>query len=122
MIDIQEFICVTCPVGCNIRAEVVNNQLVAIHGQSCQRGEAFVQEELRDARRMLTTTVQVVGGTLPLLPVRTASPIPKRLLLLLASELRRLQVQAPVEAGQPVLPNALGTGVDVIATRGITAA
>jgi len=55
-------------------------------------------------------------------PVCTAAPIPKPLIFDLLAELRRVELQAPVQIGQVVLGDALDTGVDVLATRNLPAA
>lgn len=117
MAEQMEFICVTCPVGCTIRATVEGGELVTLRGQACKRGEAFVREELTAPKRMLTTTVTVRGGRLPLLPVHSSAPLPKALLLPAAALLRQVQVDAPVEDGQVVLANVLDSGVDMVASR-----
>ncbi|MFO7698084.1 MAG: DUF1667 domain-containing protein [Anaerolineae bacterium] len=121
MAEQREFICVTCPVGCSIQAEVDGQELVALRGQACQRGEAFVREELTAPRRMLTTTVRVSGGRLPLVPVRSSVPVPKGLMLEIARALREVALDAPVADHQMVLENALGSGVDIVTSRAIEA-
>jgi len=117
MAEQMEFICVTCPVGCTIRATVEGGELVAFQGQACKRGEAFVREELTAPRRMLTTTVAVRGGRLPLLPVHSSAPLPRALLLPAATLLRQVQVEAPIEEGQVVVENVLDSGIDMLASR-----
>jgi CxxC motif-containing protein len=121
MAEQMEFICVTCPVGCTIQATVEGQQLIAIQGQACKRGEPFVREELTAPRRMLTTTVPVRGGRLPLLPVHSSAPLPKALLLPVAALMRQVQVDAPVEEGQVIAPNVLESGVDMVASRPLLA-
>ncbi len=122
MAEQREFICVVCPVGCTIRATVEGKEIVSLEGQACKRGEAFVREELTAPKRMLTTTVRVRGGQYPLLPVRSSAPLPKDKLLAAAALLRQVEVQAPVEDHQVIVPNILGTGVDIIASRPLEAA
>jgi len=122
MTDNREFICVTCPVGCTIEALVEGEELVGTHGHACQRGLAFVQEELTNPRRTLTTTVRVRGGALAMLPVRSAAPLPKGLVREVAARLREVVVEAPVAERQVILADALGTGVDIVASREIAAA
>ncbi len=119
MTENREFICVTCPVGCTIEAVVEGQELIGTTGQACQRGMAFVREELTDPRRTLTTTVRVRGGEMPLVPVRSAAPLPKALLREVAARLRSVEVAAPVGERQVILPDALGTGIDIVASRGI---
>jgi CxxC motif-containing protein len=118
-VEEREFICVTCPVGCTIRATVEGSALVAVRGQACRRGIAFVQEELTAPTRALTTTVRVDGGTLPLVPVRSAEPLPKGMVRDVAARLRTVRLSAPVAAQQVVLENALGSGVTIVTTRAV---
>jgi len=113
----REFICVTCPVGCSIQTLVEGQELLEIRGHACQRGEAFVREELTAPRRMFTTTVRVRGGRLPLVPVRSTAPLPKGMMLAMAQALRGIELEAPVSAHQVVLQDALGTGVDIVTSR-----
>ena len=117
----REFICVTCPVGCTLEAVVEGKELVDLEGQACQRGLAFVREELAAPKRMLTTTVRVEGGALPLVPVRSSEPLPKGLLLAVAARLREIVLQAPVSEHQLVLGNAMATGVDIYTSRALEA-
>jgi len=115
----REFICITCPMGCSLRATVEGGELVDVQGQACRRGIDFVREELTAPKRTLTTTVRVVGGTLPLAPVRSREPLPKGILLDVAARLRGVELAAPVAAHQVVMADALGSGVDIITTRAI---
>jgi CxxC motif-containing protein len=91
--------------------------VLEIDGNACERGHAYAQAELTDPRRMVASTVRVNGGIHPLVPVYTAAPFPKPMIFDLLAELRRVQLAAPVQMGQAVLENALGTGVDVLASR-----
>lgn len=115
----REFICVTCPVGCTISALVEGDELIEVQGQACRRGVAFVREELTSPRRTLTTTVRVDGGALPLAPVRSTAPLPKGIVLDVAARLRAVRVPAPVGAYQVIMVDALGSGVDIVATRAV---
>jgi CxxC motif-containing protein len=49
--------------------------------------------------------------------VYTRSAFPKPLIPKLAQELRKVEVSAPVEIQQVILENALGTGIDIVASR-----
>jgi CxxC motif-containing protein len=122
MREVREFICVTCPVGCTIAATVEDGQLVEIEGHACRRGVAFVEEELTAPKRTLTTTVRVVGGSLPLVPVRSTDPLPKSLLFAVADLLRGVVLQAPVAAGQVVAADVLDSGVDIVTSRALSRA
>ncbi len=117
MSEQRQFICVTCPVGCAIDAVVDGETVVEMRGYACKRGVEFVHKELTAPRRMLTTTVRVQEGVLPLAPVRSAGPLPKGLIADVVDALRRVILTAPVREHQVILKDALGSGVDVIASR-----
>jgi CxxC motif-containing protein len=50
-------------------------------------------------------------------PVKTAAEVPKDRVHALCDALHELTLTAPVAMGDVVLPDALGTGVDVVASR-----
>lgn len=113
--DFKKFICIRCPRGCEVITSVDGQgNITEIKGNFCKLGEDYVRTESRDPRRIVTTTVKVLNGVKPLVPVWTDAPIPKDKILALADALRQVQLHAPVSMGQVVLSNALGTGVDVI--------
>lgn len=113
----RDLICVVCPMGCAIHVTLQDGQLIKISGQTCKRGVTFAQGEILAPRRVLTTTVRVENGILPLVPVRSRTPLPKELLFKVATILRQVVLQAPVREHQVVLANALESGVDIIASR-----
>jgi len=121
MVETTKIICVTCPMGCTLEVTHDGDTVLDVAGNACKRGEKYAQEELTDPRRMVATTVQVRGGVHPLVPVYTAAPFPKPLIFDLLEELRRVEIEAPVEMNQVVLKDALGTGVDVLTSRDLPA-
>ncbi|HEY5001326.1 MAG TPA: DUF1667 domain-containing protein [Candidatus Cryosericum sp.] len=117
----RKFICITCPRGCALDVTMEGEAVVKMEGNSCKRGIDYVTGELNDPRRMVTTTVRVRGGVHPLAPVYTESPIPKPRIFDLLAEIRKIELKAPVKFGDVVIENALGTGVNILASRNIPA-
>jgi CxxC motif-containing protein len=120
--ETTKIICITCPMGCTLEVTHDGDTITKVEGEQCKRGKEYAQAELTDPRRMVTSTVKVRGGVHPLVPVYTAAPIPKPRIFDLLAELRKVELKAPVEAGQKVLENALDTGIDVLASRTLPAA
>jgi len=116
MAEISEIICVTCPKGCTLRVKHEGKQVLEVL-DGCKRGEEYAICELQDPRRMVASTVRVEGGLHPLVPVYTRKAFPKHMIPELARSLRSVEVTAPVKINQVVLANALGTGIDVVASR-----
>jgi CxxC motif-containing protein len=114
---IREFPCVSCPLGCLLRVELKDGKIERIEGNRCPRGEAYAREEITDPKRVLATSVKVLGGDYPLVSVRTDRPIPKRLIPEIMEIVRGLCIKAPVEIGQVLVANLAGTGANLIATR-----
>jgi CxxC motif-containing protein len=92
-------------------------QIVALNGFTCDRGREYGQEEVTAPKRMLTTTVRVLAGELPLLPVVSAAALPKDKVMACVRCLSNLSVNAPIKEGDVVCANVLGLGVDIIASR-----
>lgn len=117
MVETNEIICVACPKGCTLQVKHEGKDIVEIIGAGCKRGKDYAICELKDPRRMVASTVRVKDGLHPLVPVYTDKGFPKPLIPQLAKELREVEVHAPVKINQVVLKNALGTGIDIIASR-----
>ncbi len=114
---VTNYLCIGCPMGCHLEVEHKEEEIIEIRGSSCKRGKEFAQQEHTDPRRMVTTTVRVLGGLWPKLPVKTTEAIPKGKVVELCKELHRIHPTAPVKMGDIILENALGTGIDVVASR-----
>ncbi len=117
MAELTNYLCIGCPLGCRLEVEEDGTQIVEIRGQGCKRGKTFAEQEHTDPRRMVTTTLRTRGGLWPKLPVKTVAPIPKGRVVELCKELHKLTLDAPVKMGDVILADALGEGVDVVATR-----
>ena len=115
----RTFLCILCPNGCEIEAEASGGQLIRCSGNRCRKGRDYASQELLRPMRMVTTTVEVSGGNLPLCPVRLTAPIPRERIFDAVREIHRCSLCAPVEAGQVLIRDLLQLGVDVISTRAI---
>ena len=67
----KELICIGCPLGCNLTVEMDGGQVVSVNGNTCKRGDDYARKELTDPRRIVTSTVPVAGGNLPVVSVKT---------------------------------------------------
>jgi CxxC motif-containing protein len=118
MSEETKIICVACPQGCRLRINRQGETMV-VSEQGCKRGEQYAIQEMTDPRRMVSTTIRIQSNSHLLLPVYTSAPIPKGKIQPLLNQLRKLNLKVPVKMGQVVLKDALGTGIDVLASRDI---
>ena len=114
----KKLVCIVCPKGCRLRARQEEGRWT-VEGNGCPRGEAYALQELTAPTRVLTTTVRVTGGVHCRLPVKTSTAIPKGMLFRAMEEANAVCVPAPVQPGQVIIENLLGTGANLIAGRGI---
>lgn len=110
-------VCTICPVGCHVTAEWNETDLLDIEQAACKLAWPFIRGEIFDPRRVVTTTVPVEGGDLPLVSVKTDIPVPKNRMLDIMESLASRVVQAPVDVGDIVVPNVLGLGANIRATK-----
>ena len=116
----KELICIGCPLGCNLTVEMDGGQVVSVNGNTCKRGDDYARKELTDPRRIVTSTVPVAGGNLPVVSVKTASDIPKGKIRECLCALKGVTLTAPVQIGEVIVENVADTGVDVVATKSIS--
>lgn len=115
----REFVCIGCPLGCNVTVKLDGTEIKNITGNTCPRGADYVTKELTDPRRIVTSLVRVTDGELPVVSVKTASDIPKDKIRDCIRALKDVELPAPVQVGDVVLENVCGTGINVVATKTI---
>ncbi|MGB9768991.1 MAG: DUF1667 domain-containing protein [Dictyoglomus sp.] len=111
----RKLTCIICPLGCNLIIE--ESEEIKITGNKCPKGIKYALEEIKNPKRVVTTTVKVKGGIYPVIPVKTSSPIPKDYIFPLLEELAEIELTAPVPIGFKVLENIFNLGIDVITTK-----
>ena len=108
--------CISCPLGCRISVDLKGKK-IKTDGQQCKQGKTYAIQEVRDPRRVLTTTIRINDGQRPMLPVRSEKEIQKKLVKKCVKKLLKMKVKAPVKCGEVICKNILDTGVNIIATR-----
>lgn len=119
----QQLICIVCPNGCELTAEVAQNngQLVVgeIFGGLCDKGPPWAQQELTNPMRTISSNVLVTGGDMHLVSVRTNQAIPRGKIFDVMEQIKQLKLAAPVEIGDVLLDRPCDTECQIIATRRI---
>ena len=116
MSNIANITCIVCPMGCPLQVTKLDNEY-KVEGNTCRRGEKYGVEELTNPRRVITTTVKLKGSYLNLLPVKTADSIPKGMMFEIMEELDQITVTAPINVGDVIVENILGTGVNIVSAK-----
>jgi len=135
--------CVICPKGCNIKVDWIlddasNNskKVLNVEGNSCPRGYTYATAEVIHPERVLTSTVRVKKSCVKttanidscdenvyeLVPIRSASPIPKESMMKAMEEISKTVVDISsfpngLKMGDVVIENVANTGVNMISCR-----
>jgi CxxC motif-containing protein len=110
--------CLLCPIGCELDVEIEGERL-EVRGHQCAKGIDFASEEILRPKRNLAASVPLRGAANRMVSVRLSGRVPRELLFPILAEIARLRPSAPVRRGDILIPNVLGSGVDVIATRSV---
>lgn len=110
--------CIICPMGCTMEVTTQKDgsslSVSKVTDNGCKRGPEYVEKELLNPTRTLTTTITVTSGDLTVVPVKTQGEIPKSMLFQCMEVIRRTSVKAPVNTGDILLYDILGTGINVV--------
>lgn len=112
----SQLICIGCPVGCLITVGTREDGSLSITGNTCAKGEHYARSEMTAPVRAVTSVIRIKGGGGSVVPVKTASEIPKEKIGACMDQIRERQVNAPVRVGDVLIENVAGTSVPVVAT------
>jgi len=116
----KEIICIGWPMGCCLTVDYDGAKIHTLSGNRCKVGLEYSEKEISNPERTLTTTVKVKHGNLPLVSVRTNKPIPKNRILDAMNLLAKVELEAPIKIGDPIIQNIFNTGVNMVATKNIS--
>lgn len=115
----QQIICIGCPLGCTVALKIdEQGNIETLTGNQCPEGRMYVVAEFQAPMRIFTATA-LTGKEMGLLPVRTDKPVHKGQLRELMRVTAKLRVAPPIEAGQILVHNILGTGANLITSGSI---
>jgi CxxC motif-containing protein len=117
----REITCIACPMGCRLQVSPQENGGITVKNYGCKRGIAYGEQEFTRPMRMVTSSVRVKGGAMPLCAVKTAQPVPKAQIGAVLAAIGEAVAPAPLQRGQVVLADIAGTGVDLVATASVSA-
>lgn len=103
--------CIVCPNGCELHVDGEN-----ISGYKCPRGLTYAKEELFAPKRMVTSSVKILGSD-EVCSVKTSTNVPKEKMFEIIKEINKISLKRPIKYHQIVIKNVLGLGVDIISTK-----
>lgn len=117
--ETRDLTCIGCPLGCSLTVTLENGEVTNVTGNTCPRGDAYARKEVTHPTRIVTSSVKVEGGVLPVVSCKTKEDIPKNKIFDCTEALKTVVVEAPVKIGDVLCSDVAGTGVDIVATKNI---
>ncbi len=114
----KEFICINCPMGCNLIVDDSDLNNIKVTGNTCKRGETYGINEVLHPKRVVTSVIRI-DNRKEVLSVKTNDGIPKEKIFEVLDLLKETEAHAPVNIGDVIISDILGTGVSLVATKNI---
>lgn len=118
MIKEKDLTCIVCPVGCIMHVKADGDN-IEVANNACKRGYTYAVNEMTCPKRMVTSSILVLGGDLPLVSAKTSEPIDKDKIDDTLIKIKQTIIKAPVAIGDVLIKNVAGTGIDIVATRNV---
>ena len=118
----KELTCIVCPNGCLLEVQLEEGEEIHINkvtGHLCDKGSNWVEQELLNPVRTIASNIAVDEGDLPLVSVRTDSPIPLGSIFEVMKAIKKARVRAPVCIGDRLIERPAGVPCTIIATRNV---
>ena len=111
----KELTCIVCPMGCQLKVEMQNDDIISVEGNTCPRGEKYASTELINPMRVITTTIRTKDGNI--VPVKTDGSVAKASMFECMEVINGLHPDtADCGVGSIVCENVLNSGVNVVVT------
>lgn len=115
----MEKVCIVCPRGCNLHYDYDDANELIITNNGCKRGPEYLTQELILPKRMLTTTVKVSGGQIPVVPVYASEYVAKDDIGDFISYLKTVTITAPVSCNTEIVSEINGKSVSILTSRDV---
>ena len=103
--------------GCHLKVDEENDY--AVTGNACPRGAEYGKNELKNPKRVITSTVKTNSTEYCRCPVKTNGAIPKGKMFEIMKMLDDVELKTPIRVGDIVVRNLFDTGVDIVACKEI---
>ena len=109
---IRELTCIVCPMGCQLKVEITEDQIVNVSGNTCPKGKQYAINECTDPQRTVTTTMRCDGGVVS---VKTDRTISKDKIFECMQIINSHSAPLPVRIGDVIIKDVCGA--NIIATQ-----
>jgi CxxC motif-containing protein len=116
----RRMICLSCPIGCHLEVAAGEDGELKVTGNRCPKGLEYAREEYFSPKRIVTATCRSRSARMPRVPVRTTRPLAVGLIDDLLAEIYAVELEPPRSAGDAIVRDFRGTGVDVVLSTSLS--
>ncbi len=110
--------CKRCTMGCELKVKDYEGN-ISVEGNLCKKGTAYGKEEFAKGKRVLAFKIPIKMGYFDKIHVKTSDEISKELWDKVYDLVYSLELEAPIEFGEVIIQNILGTGIKLVSERKI---
>lgn len=121
VVNTLSYICVGCQMRCRLVVTVNDHHPTAVAGNRCNRALGLAQRRLKAHAAELTLQLAVSGGASRRVEARATEWVTPDVARAIGVALRHVSVTAPVKAGDVLVPDAAGLGIDLVALTDVPA-
>lgn len=112
----RELVCIVCPKGCNMTAEIENGKVLSVSGNTCKRGEEYAINECTNPVRCVTTTMKTEKGET--VSVKTDTPVAKDKIFELVEIINSKKAVLPISVGDVIIKDVFGCNIVATQNKG----
>lgn len=112
----RELVCIVCPKGCNMTAEIENGKVLFVSGNTCKRGEEYAINECTNPVRCVTTTMKTEKGET--VSVKTDTPVAKDKIFELVEIINSKKAVLPISVGDVIIKDVFGCNIVATQNKG----
>ena len=105
-------------MGCELKVNECDGN-ISVEGNLCNKGATYGKEEFAKEKRVLSFKIPIKTGYFEKIHVKTSGEISKELWDKVYNLVDSLEIEAPIEFGEVIVENILGTGINLVSERKI---
>lgn len=104
--------CMNCPFRCSIEVEYEDDILLSIDGNSCHRGEKYIEDTLKIQKKFFVGYLNIINSKAKKIKVSSTKPILLEQRNQILEKIATLEVSAPIKIHDLLVSNII-EGVDL---------
>ena len=108
----RELTCIVCPMGCGLKVELENGNILSVSGNTCPRGKQYAINECTDPQRTVTSTMRCGNGVVS---VKTDRTISKDKMFECIKIINSHSAPLPIRIGDVIIEDVFGA--NIVATQ-----